>query len=65
MCGHLTQLVKVCVYAMRSWYGADEPRFDERAPLVDQHSLASNIILAEKNRAAIKHVSLFCAGPKQ
>lgn len=61
MCVCLTQLVKVCVYAMRSWYGADQPGFDEGAPLVDQHSSPSNIILAEKTEicTTIKHSCTF------
>lgn len=42
---YLTQLVKVCVDPMRSGYGADQPSFDEGAPLVDQDSLSPNIIL--------------------
>lgn len=45
---HLTQLIEVCVDAVGSWYRADQPGFDEGAPFVHQHSLASNIVLAEK-----------------
>lgn len=61
VCLCLTQLVEVCVYAMRSWYRADQPSFDEGAPLVDQHSLASNVILAEKTEihTVIKHSCTF------
>lgn len=44
----LTQLVEMSVDAMRSRHGADQPGFDEGAPFVHQHSLASNIILVER-----------------
>lgn len=47
VCVYLTQLVKVCVDAVGPWYRADQSGFDEGAPLVHQHSLASNIILVE------------------
>lgn len=59
----LTQLVEVCVNAMRSWYRADQSDFDEGAPFVHQHSLATNIILAEKTEIqytqSIKHRCVF------
>lgn len=45
---YLTQLVEVCVDTVRSWYRADQSGFDEGAPFVHKHSLAANIILAEK-----------------
>lgn len=48
---------------MRSWYRADQSGFDEGTPLVHQHSLASNIILAEKTETqytqSIKHSYIF------
>lgn len=48
VCVYLTQLVEVCVDAVRSWNRADQSGFDEGAPFVHKYSLASNIILAEK-----------------
>lgn len=48
VCMHLTQLVEVCVDAVRTRYRADQSGFDEGAPFVHQHSLTTNIILSEK-----------------
>ena len=59
VCVYLTQLVKVCVDAVRSRYRADQSGFDEGTPLVHQHSLTSNIILAEKTVNTMKQSCLF------
>lgn len=55
---YLTQLVEVCVDAVRSWYRADQSGFDEGAPLAHQHSLATDIILAEKTGHTIYKTQL-------
>lgn len=56
----LTKLVEVCVNAMRSWYRTHQSGFYEGAPLIDQNSLTSDIIL-EKNteRKSMKPIWIF------
>lgn len=51
---HLTELVEECVDAVRPWDGTHQPGFDEGAPFVHQHSLASYVIL-EKTNTSIEH----------
>ena len=57
---YLTKLVEVCVNAMRSWYRAEQSGFYEGAPLINQNSLSSNIILAENTeKQFIKHSCVY------
>ena len=41
----LTQLVEVCVTAIRSWYRANQTGLEECCPLVNQTSLTAHVIL--------------------
>lgn len=47
MCGCVcvTKLVEVCVDAVGTWDGTHQPGFDEGAPFVDEHSLATDVVL--------------------
>lgn len=47
MHSELTQLVKVCVTAIGSWYGADQTGLEECCPLVHQTSLTTHVILIQ------------------
>lgn len=49
----LTEFVKVCVYAVRSWYGANDTSFLEGAPFMNQTSLTTNIILGREEKGDI------------
>lgn len=54
-CSELTQLIEVCVTAIGSWHRADQTGLEKCCPLVHQTSLASHIILIQKQlRANLK-----------
>lgn len=46
----VTQLIKIRVDSIHSWYRANQPRFKECAPLVHQYSLSSHVILGKTKR---------------
>lgn len=45
-----TEIIKVCIDAIWSSHGADETGFQEGAPSIHQHSLASLVILRDEGR---------------
>lgn len=45
----LTQIIKICVDAIRPWHRADQSGFEERGPFINQHPLSTYIILERKH----------------
>jgi len=54
-CVLLTEFVKVGVYAVRSWYGANNSSFLKGAPFMNQTTLTTNIILEREKKERLTH----------
>lgn len=54
----LTELIKVCLHAVRPWHRADEPGLQEGAPLVHQATVSPIIVLFTTQKSfSITHSS--------
>lgn len=57
VCVLLTEFVEVCLYAVRSWYRANDTGFLKSAPFINQTTLTANIIL-DRDRKRDRHTEI-------